>query len=201
VRKGVSYHHGDLRRALMDATAELVRQHGPEGFTLRAAAKLAGVSDAAPYHHFDDKEALLAAVAEEGFSMLHDRMVEAAQGHPSSPRERSQAMGVSYVIFAAAHPGHFRAMFTGSAQRREKHPGLAAAATGAFHLVREALVAGLSHREAKLSQEHLIAGSWAIVHGLAFLAIDGHLGVHGRDPERLAEFAWGTIRAMDSLGP
>jgi AcrR family transcriptional regulator len=185
----------------MDATAELVRQHGPEGFTLRAAAKAAGVSDAAPYHHFADKDALLAAVGEEGFTMLHESMVEAASARPYGPRERSQAMGVAYVVFAATHPGHFRTMFTGTAQRSERYPAFAEASARAFHRVREALVAGLSHREANLPQEHVIAGTWGLVHGLAFLALDGHLGITGDDPERLATLAWGAIKALDASSP
>jgi AcrR family transcriptional regulator len=71
LKKGAGYHHGNLRRALVEATGKLVDSRGTDGFTLRAAAKLAGVSDGAPYHHFADKDALLAAVAEEGFVMLH----------------------------------------------------------------------------------------------------------------------------------
>src|SRR5215813_10430287 len=74
-----AYHHGDLRRALLDATLRLVEEHGPQGFTLRAAARAAGVSPGAPYHHFADKDALLAAVAEEGFELFGDALRDAAQ--------------------------------------------------------------------------------------------------------------------------
>src|SRR5688500_20128614 len=91
-----SYHHGDLRRALLDATLQLVERLGPQGFTLRAAAREAGVTPGATYHHFEDKDALIAAVAEEGFELLHGQLEAAAERRAASPRERSHNVGVAY---------------------------------------------------------------------------------------------------------
>src|SRR5215510_14783128 len=91
-----SYHHGDLRRALLDATLELVDRYGPQGFTLRAAARAAGVTPGATYHHFEDKDALLAAVAEEGFDLFRDELSEAARRPAPSARERSRNVGTAY---------------------------------------------------------------------------------------------------------
>src|SRR3954454_22560349 len=103
------YHHGDLRQALLDATLALIEENGPEGFTLRAAAKKAGVTPGATYHHFKDKEDLVAAVAQEGFELMRQRLKQAAQ-EPASARERARNLGVAYVLFAVQHPTRFRVM-------------------------------------------------------------------------------------------
>src|SRR3970040_306136 len=101
------YHHGDLRRALLDATLGLVEQHGPQGFTLRAAARAAGVTPGAAYHHFEDKEGLLTAVAEAGFALSRAALEAAAERPAGSARERARNVGVAYVIFAVKHRTRF----------------------------------------------------------------------------------------------
>ncbi|HEY6562254.1 MAG TPA: TetR/AcrR family transcriptional regulator [Polyangiaceae bacterium] len=195
-RRGGSYHHGDLRRALLDATLSLVSLKGPEGFTLRAAAKLAHVSDAAPYHHFADKDALLASVAEEGFRKLHAEL-DHAGGNVSDSQERARAMGVAYVLFAVNNPSHFRVMVTRTLAQHVKHPELAKTATDAFQFVRDALISAVGEHELqRLPAEQLIYGSWALVHGLAFLAIDGHLGFIGKDERRLSAFVHAILAAQ-----
>lgn len=195
-RRAGSYHHGDLRRALLDATLELVSLKGPEGFTLRAAAKLAQVSDAAPYHHFADKEALLASVAEEGFKKLHADLASAG-ATSSDAQERARAMGVAYVLFAVKNPSHFRVMVTRTLAQHVKHPELGQTATTAFQLVRDALITAVGEHELqRRPAEQLIYGSWALVHGLAFLAIDGHLGAIGQDENRLGAFVHAILTAQ-----
>jgi AcrR family transcriptional regulator len=198
-RRAKSYHHGDLRRALLDATLVLVAQKGPEGFTLRAAAKLANVSDAAPYHHFADKEALLASVAEEGFRKLHEQLESAARDI-ASPPERARAMGVAYVSFAATKPSHFRVMVSRTLHHHVRHPELARAAADAFQLVRDTLLESVSERElSRVPAEQLIYASWALVHGLAFLAIDGHLGPIGSNSAKLCAFVHNILTLHTSL--
>src|SRR3972149_3564682 len=96
-RRRGSYHHGNLRRALLDAALELVETQGAEALTLRAAARRAGVSPAAPYRHFADKRTLLAAVAEEGFRALTEAMRQATAAHGAQPPGRFRALGVSYI--------------------------------------------------------------------------------------------------------
>ena len=187
-----SYHHGDLRRALLDATLELVDRHGPQGFTLRAAAREAGVTPGATYHHFEDKDALVAAVAEEGFQLLHAALQTAAQRPSASPRDRARNVGVAYVLFAIKHPTRFRVMVgygvhAGSQVRSAK---------SAYRLVREVLVEGLSVAGRDVSESAVI-GWWSVVHGLAFLAIDGHLGQAGRSPERAETLVHQAIAALD----
>jgi AcrR family transcriptional regulator len=196
--RGSSYHHGDLRRALLDATLELVALKGPEGFTLRAAAKLAQVSDAAPYHHFADKEALLASVAEEGFRNLYVDMQKAGAA-AADAEERARAMGVAYVLFAANHPSHFRVMVSRTLAHHAKYPELARNAALAFQLVRDTLISAIGERELMhVPSEQLIYGSWALVHGLAFLAIDGHLAPIAADLMRLRDFVDGILHLQAS---
>jgi AcrR family transcriptional regulator len=193
-----AYHHGDLRRALLDATLHLVEQHGPQGFTLRAAARAAGVSPGAPYHHFEDKDALLAAVGEEGFELFGTALRQAASAPAPSPRMRAQNVGVAYVLFAIEHPTRFRVMVGYGVQARMKHGKLAGAALNAYQLVRDVLVHGLkgkSNDEAITDAE--VLGWWSIVHGLAFLAIDGHLGKVGTSTKRAEIVVRQVIVAMD----
>ncbi len=94
------FHHGDLRQALIKATAELIERDGPASVSLREAARIAGVSHNAPYRHFPTREALLAAVAAHGFRQLRSAFEEAA----TTPENRMLALGQQYVRFASAHP-------------------------------------------------------------------------------------------------
>jgi AcrR family transcriptional regulator len=177
-RKGADYHHGDLRRALVEATSRLVEQYGQEGFTLRAAARLAGVSDGAPYHHFADRDALLAAVAEHGFRSLCDELRESAE-RERGDRRKSLAVGVTYVMFAARNPAKFRLMFGPLTHAKNRYPELAAAAEQTYELVRAGLVPASDERVARVAGRNVMFGRWALVHGLSLLAIDGHLPHHG----------------------
>src|SRR5271154_5982988 len=110
VTKKRPYHHGDLRSALMQAALLLVEEHGVKGLALSDAARLAGVSVAAPYRHFKDKEALLAEIAAEGFTIFRDALAHASQSHPEDKGKRLVEMGVAYVDFALRHRSHFRVM-------------------------------------------------------------------------------------------
>jgi len=192
-----AYHHGDLRRALLDATLRLVEQHGPQGFTLRAAARAAGVSPGAPYHHFEDKEALLAAVGEEGFELFGKALRQAARVSASTARMRAQNVGVAYVLFAIEHPTRFRVMVGYGVQARMKHGKLAVAALGAYQLVRDVLVNGLQAKRDEVITDAEVLGWWSVVHGLAFLAIDGHLGKVGTSTKRAEIVVRQVITAMD----
>ena len=104
------YHHGDLRRALLQAAVRTIRSHGIDGLTLRGVGSALGVSRTALYRHFTDKAALLAAVAAEGFRMLREELRRAWERRRARTRG-FEAMGVAYVRFAVAHPSHYRVMF------------------------------------------------------------------------------------------
>ena len=182
------YHHGDLREALLQEALRTIHAQGVEGLTLRAVAKTLGVSRTALYRHFADKTALLAAVAREGFRTLRLELIAAweAGGHP---RKGFEAMGETYVRFALAHPSHYRVMFGGFLSTGDPDPDLAAEASGAFQVLVDSLVAqqkaGLIRRD---DPQQLAQFIWAIVHGIARLAIDGQL--HGsRAVQALTRYA------------
>jgi AcrR family transcriptional regulator len=174
-RRKEAYHHGDLRRALLDATLLLVQEKGPHGFTLRAAARAAGVTPGAAYHHFADKDALLAGVAEEGFELFAKALDAAARSPTSSASERSRNVAVAYVLFAVENPTLFRVMVgIGVGTRLHKGP-LRARAIGTYKFVRATLIEGLQEGGRRDISNAEVLGWWSVVHGLAFLAIDGNL--------------------------
>jgi AcrR family transcriptional regulator len=105
------YHHGDLRRALIDASLELVRQRGPSGFTLAEICRAAGVSQAAPYRHFEGKDHVLAVAASEGYQLLHAAMAGIAR-EPNQLNETLERMARAYLNFAIRHPAHLAVMFS-----------------------------------------------------------------------------------------
>src|SRR5262245_28127133 len=109
-KRAHQYHHGNLRRALLDEALRTIRHHGVDAFTLRTAGERLGVSRSALYRHFEDKEALLAAVATEGFRMLLEALASAWR-RAGGRRAGFDAMGVAYVEFATANPSHYRVMF------------------------------------------------------------------------------------------
>ncbi len=164
----VGQHHGDLRRALLDAALELVGEGELSGLTLRAVARRAGVSAGAPYHHFADKTALLAEVAREGFAALG--AAQAASAHPD-PGERLARLSAAYVRFALAHRTHYTVMFL-TPPSEVVGPGseaLRAAAMATFEALVGAVAAahpGLP-RPAAL-QRALLA--WAQAHGAVEVA-------------------------------
>ena len=194
------YHHGDLRRALVDAALKLVRRGGTAALTLRAAARLAGVSQAAPYRHFADKQALLASVAEEGFRAMTAAMRRATSPHEDQPLLKFRALGLSYVDFACSHPAHFRVMFGPELADRSTHPSLAEAGAEAFKL----LVASIADcQKAGFAREgdpeELAMTAWSTVHGLSALVVNGQLGARGVPIDELGERV--TQNLFLGLGP
>lgn len=191
------YHHGDLRRALLDAALALVEKEGPQGLTLRAAARMAGVSQAAPYRHFKDKEALLAAVAEEGFHALAKKMEAALASAGNDPVARFQATGIAYVEFAAENPSHFRVMFGAEIGDKEAYGSLREAGRATYAMQLEAIEAC---RKAGLvpmaNMEVLSLAAWSLVHGLSSLIVDErlhHMGYGRKDAGKVARLVTQTL--------
>jgi AcrR family transcriptional regulator len=183
------YHHGDLRRALLEEAARTIQHEGVNGLTLRAVGERLGVSRTALYRHFTDKAALLSAVARDGFRMLRLALVE-AWTHGGGGRRGFEAMGLAYVRFAVANPSHYRVMFGGFLARPSPDPELAEEAAGAFQVLVDSLVAqqqaGLVRKDDPLQLARFI---WALVHGIAMLAIDGHFQHEDANVEALSAFA------------
>lgn len=178
-----SYHHGDLRNALLEASLALVAKKGVEAFSLREAARAVGVSPAAAYRHFADKDALLSALAEVGTARLAqgmERAIARAPGRPGSPEHAAAvfgAVGLAYVEFAVQHPAHFRVMFGPWCDRTKGIPSCVEGEPREPYRILidslDALVAaGAVTAQARAGAE---LASWAFVHGLASLIVDGVL--------------------------
>jgi AcrR family transcriptional regulator len=108
-----AYHHGDLRSALLEAALTIIADTGPQGLTIREVARRAGVSHAAPYRHFEDKDDLILAVVEQGFELMYDTMMQAKQDAGGDPLDQFAASGMAYFNFAMEFPAYYRVMFSG----------------------------------------------------------------------------------------
>ncbi|MGD8868682.1 MAG: TetR/AcrR family transcriptional regulator [Gemmatimonadales bacterium] len=192
-----SYHHGDLRRALVDAALVIVRQQGLDSLTMRGVARAANVSHMAPYHHFHDKAALIAAVAAEGFRRLRDAMAErVASCSEGPPRARLRQSGVAYVVFAVKNPNLFRVMFSSDVVESDD-PDLQEASAAAYALLRGLVDdSRATKRVDRAEAEMMSVSAWALVHGLAILCIDGQLGQEGTTPEFAEKFAYEATGAL-----
>lgn len=168
-----TYHHGDLRAALIDATEALLAERGIEGFSLREVARRSGVSPAAPAHHFGDAHGLLAEVARLAFEGLTVALEagNARGGDDALARLREQ--GVGYVDFAMRHPGRFGLMFQGELR---KETSLLQAADGAFAVLERGVrdFYGVPAADPlSAAQWQALLGVWSVVHGYAHLALAG----------------------------
>lgn len=193
---------GALRDTLVDAGVALIARKGPQGFSLREVARRARVSEAAPYWHFADREALLAAVAERGFLEMAKGMME-IWSREDEPAERFRALGIGYVRFALAHPSYLRVMFGSEVPDKAAHPGLKEAGERTFALLVQAITECQAAGQVRSGPpEELAVAAWSIVHGLAALLIDGKLEEHVGSPaeaERLAHTI--TDLFMQGLAP
>lgn len=174
--KSSSYHHGDLRHAVLTAALEVIATEGPGALSLRDLARRAGVSHAAPAHHFKDRTGLLTAIAAEGFDLLADALADAPD-----LRER----GVRYVRFGVEHPAHFQVMFLPDLLRGDDAALLAARARAGGEL--RAGVTGMP--EGGRGDDARLAGiaAWSLAHGFATLLLSENLRepVGERDPEEI----------------
>ena len=169
------YHHGDLRRALVDEALRTIRSGGVGGLTLRGVGATLGVSRTALYRHFADKGALLAAVAREGFRMLRLQTIEAWE-RGGRDWDAFESMGAAYVRFAVDNPAHYRVMFGGFVAA-SPDPELVREGSGAFQALVDAIVS--LQKDGVMRADHplqLAQFVWATVHGVAMLLIDGQLG-------------------------
>ena len=160
------YHHGDLRRALIDAARRLLESEGPSALSLRAVAREAGVSPAAPYHHFKDKGELLHAVAGEGWMMLDDA-IRAAKAAAPSIHAAMTDIGVAYVCFATNNPALYRVMYD-SARDKEDFPQQTDSGDDSpYCKVRDTLIEAGANPTDAVDLELATIAAWCSAHGLA----------------------------------
>jgi AcrR family transcriptional regulator len=178
-RKGRGYHHGRLREALLAAARALISERGPAGFTLAEAAKRVGVTGAAPYRHFADRNALMAALAQEGFEHFNDQLGRAWDGGRPDPVTALRRRGAAYLAFAKAEPGLYKAMFgdAGFLAGPDAPPAAKIAAQKAFDELVRTTVAVLRHFCApETNARGLAVQIWAMTHGVVELLLAGHFG-------------------------
>ncbi|WP_404951335.1 TetR/AcrR family transcriptional regulator [Streptomyces sp. ARC12] len=186
-----TYHHGDLRAACLRAARELLEEDGSAGLSLRAVARRAGVSATAPYRHYADREALVSAVAAEGYRELAEHLVRAHPA-PSTPDELA-AVAVAYVRFALEHPALFRAMFAEPCDPTSEERVAATEAISRY--VRTIVGATFPGVDA----DALSTTVWALVHGLAFLHLDGKLDASSH--ETVASQVTSAVHALFNASP
>jgi AcrR family transcriptional regulator len=189
-----AYHHGDLRNALIDAALTIIAEGNVADVSLREVARRAGVTYAAPYHHFADKSALLAAVACQGFERFAEKLEEAAHRRRTLKAELL-SMSQAYVAFAAEHPYHYRVMFLPDVKQSSEADALRAAADRAFGLL-QARVARARPGDSESRQRGVAIATWAALHGLSLLVIDGTLAQKSRALETTIRTACRSIVGM-----
>src|SRR5262245_39573100 len=188
------YHHGDLRRALLEQAVRTIQRDGVDRLTLRGVGHDLGVSRTALYRHFADKAALVEAVAAQGFRTLRERLEEAwRSGDPG--RGGFEAMASAYVRFAIDHSSHYRVMFGAPLDAASCDPDLAVEGAAAFQTLVDALAwqqrEGLVRDDDPLQLANYV---WAVVHGISMLALDGRLRSTGDALDALIAFAVKRMR-------
>ena len=186
--KKETYHHGDLRRALLDAALELLSTKDVGSLSLRQGARQAGVSHTAPYRHFEDKAALLAAVAEEGFTEFGEYLKAATQEKRADPVASLKATGVADVRYALDHPTHFRIMFGCFPAEEPAGSNLFKVSQGTFQILVDIIKQGQTTGVVRQGDPKALALSrWSLVHGLSMLLLDGMLPAKGEAALTLAD--------------
>ena len=170
-----TYHHGDLKNALIRAGIEILSREGIGSLSLRKVARRAGVSHSAPYAHFTDKQALVAAISTEGYRMIFERIQAAAAPFPGDPQRQLLEAAWAYLQFALEDPDHFRVSLSGAVEREKDHPDLVQASQEGFEAVLRIVQACQSHGLIPGPADAVAVGVWSLVHGLASLLLEGQL--------------------------
>ena len=190
------YHHGDLRTALIGAALKLLEEHGPDGVTMRAAAREAGVSAAAPYRHFADRDELMSAVAAACNQRLMAHM-SAAAGELDSPLKQYRAHGVALVTFAVANPRLFQVMNDATWSASETSPEMAAVNEAMYAQTATLVAAAQEAGELSAASPAVqMLAAQAMVYGLARLFIDGQMAAYGLSDDRAEELANAVVDVL-----
>lgn len=167
-----TYHHGDLRKSLLDASFLLLEKEGYQSLSLRKIAKLAGVSQSAPYRHFVDLEALYAEVALEGFQLMSGKLNQIRNRYKKHPLLQFRESGVGYVEFALKNPDLFQIMYGNQIQDHSKYKTLIHFEEGTFQILRDIITDCKLHGFIKVDDvEKASTSAWAMVHGIAVLLL------------------------------
>jgi AcrR family transcriptional regulator len=195
--KRKTYHHGDLKNALIKAGVDILAKDGVSGLTLRKVASRAGVSHAAPYAHFVDKQALIAAISTEGFRQLYERVSVIAEEYSPEPPRQLVEVAWAYVQFALDDRDRFKLMFSGVLEKEKEYPEFVAESQRNFKLVKTVVEANQSAGVLRSGPSDLVAlSAWGIIHGFIMLLLEGqipHTILEQKSLRVLVEFQLGQI--------
>ena len=171
-----SYHHGDLKNALIAAGADILSKEGVSALSLRKVAQKAGVSHTAPYAHFADKQALIAAISTEGYKKLYEQIAQAAEQYRSEPLRRLVESSWAYVQFALDEPDHFKVTLSGMIEKEQDYPAFVETAKQTFALVVEVVAQCQQAGILRQGASDLTAVSvWALIHGFVTLLLENQI--------------------------
>jgi AcrR family transcriptional regulator len=196
-----SYHHGDLKNALIAAGIDILSQEGIQALSLRKVAQRAGVSHAAPYAHYADKQALIAAIATEGYRRLYETLRAIVERHAGDPLRQLAEAAWAYAQFAQQDPAHFKITFSGVVEQQKQYPAFVEMSQQSFgvlvQIVADCQAAGIL----KPGPPDLLAVSvWGLVHGLVSLLLEDQISHTIRDRFTLREmliFALGQVARVE----
>lgn len=173
-----TYHHGDLKNALIQAGIEILAEEGVGGLSLRKAARRAGVSHGAPYAHFADKQTLIAAIASDGHQKINDRLEGVLAAHPDDPLRQFTGAVWAYMQFGLESPAHYKVTFSGAIENEHIHPDFMEYSQRNMRLLKTIVercrAAGIFN-SAEMETELQAFSVWGLIHGMVSLMIQGQL--------------------------
>lgn len=169
-----TYHHGDLKNALINAGIKILAEKGIKGFSLREVARQAGVTHSAPYAHFADKQSLIAAIAMDGHQKIYDRVITIKKKFPDDPLRQFIEVAWAYVSFGFEEPDHFKITYSASVEREREYPALVEITSKSFEELRQLVIHCQAAGLIEEGEPDLVAVSvWGFVHGFVNLIQEG----------------------------
>ena len=195
--KKEKYHHGDLKKALIDSGRNILRKEGINALTLRSAARAAGVSHSAPYAHFADKQDLLAAISTQGFLDLQERLTLSIEKYQISPRDLLIETGWSYIQFAMSEPACFKLMFSGILEDEHAHPEFMSAVRKTYQmLVNVVATCQKTNVLPAGSADETPVAVWSLVHGFVALHLERQFPGTVLEKHKLKELFANSLRLL-----
>jgi AcrR family transcriptional regulator len=195
------YHHGDLKNALIEAGAEILSKEGVSGLSLRKVASRAGVSHAAPYAHFTDKQALIAAISTEGYRRLYEKFVRVVEHYPRDPLRQFVEVAWTYVEFARSDPDYFKVTFSSVIEKEKDFSAFVEMTGKNFRLLVDIVEKCQMARVLKPGPADMLAVSvWSLVHGFASLLIEGQISHTVLDRLAVRELLIFTLNQVTQVG-
>lgn len=171
-----TYHHGDLKNALIEAGIDILAEKGVGGLSLREAARKAGVSHAAPYAHFADKQALIAAIATDGHKKIHDKISQVIEQFPGDPLRQLVETAWAYVEFGFEEPDHFKITFSSIVEKERDYSALVEMTGENFEAIQQLVERCQAAGVLRAGEPELVAvGVWGLVHGFVSLVQEGQV--------------------------